>query len=101
MPIPDRDSMDAARWAAFDAANEYLAGKRAERAPRRPTDHPAPDGRVLHGMKGFRHFKSIDHAIIEVTEAVLREDSACVPRRVTDPDFVPVREGKQALILDS
>ncbi|CAM9776922.1 unnamed protein product [Sphacelaria rigidula] len=88
VPLPDRDSIDSARWMAFDAANEYLAEKRSERRPRRACDGPNPDGKVLHRMPGFRHFRSMEHAVVEVTEAVLGQDGACLPGREPNPDFV-------------
>lgn len=91
LPIPDRDSLDSARWMAYDAANEYLATRRAERAPRRAGDPPPPDGKVLHRMEGFQPFASLDQAVLEVTEAVLGQDGACLPGREPNPDFVEVR----------
>lgn len=80
--------MDCARWAAFDAANEYLAERRAKRAPRRPGD--PPDGNMLQHMKGFRPFKSMERAVLDVTEAVLGQDGACLPGREPDKDLVEV-----------
>ncbi|CAM9264156.1 unnamed protein product, partial [Hapterophycus canaliculatus] len=59
MPHPDRDALDSARWMAYDAANEYLAEQRSMRAPRRPHDPPAPSGKLLHRIEGFRHFRSV------------------------------------------
>lgn len=90
MSLPDRDSMDAARWAAFDAANEYLSMKRAERAPRRPCDAPAPNGKFLHRLSGFGTFTSIDEAVLVVTNAVLSHDGACLPGREPNPSLVEV-----------
>ena len=57
IPKPDRDALDSARWMAYDAANEYLAEQRLERAPRRPNDPPPPSGKVLQRLRGFRHFR--------------------------------------------
>lgn len=59
IPKPDRDALDSARWMAYDAANEYLAERRSKRAPRRPQDPPAPSGKLLHHLEGFRHFRFV------------------------------------------
>jgi len=74
VPQPDRDTVDAARWMAFEAANAFLARRRSERAPRRPTERPAPGGKLLRARAGFRCFKSMKQAIVEVTEAVRKAD---------------------------
>lgn len=64
IPQPDRDALDSARWMAYDAANEYLAEQRSMRAPRRPHDPPAPSGKLLHRIEGFRHFRSVIHFFV-------------------------------------
>ena len=35
-------------------------------------------------------FRSIEHAVVEVTEAVLGQDGGCLPGREPNPDFVEV-----------
>ena len=82
---PDRDAVDATRWMAYDAANDFLARKRADRAPRRSSDCPPPNGKMLHRLEGFQCFRSMEQAVLEVTEAVLGQDGACqAGRRVVD-----------------
>lgn len=88
--MPDRRAIDSARHAAFDATNEYLARRRAERAPRRPSDRP--NGKILHQMRGFQFFTSLEGAISEVTEAIMNDDGASGPGRELNADEVQVRE---------
>ena len=76
-PKPDRDAVDATRRTAYDAANDFLARKRATRAPRRPSDRPPPNVKMLHRLEGFRCFSSMEQAVMEVTEAVLGEEGVC------------------------
>lgn len=39
----------------------------------------------------FNRYSSMEHAILEVTEAILRQDGACLPGREPNPDFAEVR----------
>lgn len=89
IPQPDRDALDSARWMAYDAANEYLAEQRSMRGPRRPHDPPAPSGKLLHSIQGFRHFRYVvspwPRGMYEDTALMARmHDTPCSARERTD-----------------
>ncbi|CAM9391170.1 unnamed protein product [Ascophyllum nodosum] len=93
-PKPDRDAVDATRRTAYDAANDFLARKRATRAPRRPSDRPPPNVKMLHRLEGFRCFSSMEQAVMEVTEAVLGEEGVCrgIGADLAEPSLLDTRQ---------
>lgn len=88
-----RNDVDAARRMAYDAANDYLERLRAARTRRPPTDGPTRRGRYLHRVEGFRFFRSMEEAVMDITKAVMTAEGGCGAE--TTLDFQTPLESKR------